>query len=195
MDKEDPVYGNFRTLFVEMSEALLAIQQADGFWRTSLFDPEHITKPETSGTAFFCFGFLWGVANNVLPADRFMEPAFRAWKACVGKIEDGVLLCSQQDSNGPTSPKCDCCPTDYATGALLLAGEQLVKLHDQQVGINMRMPTPAISKNTTTSTIVNLSTMNAAPQGARCLLNGRMLDNRISDPVAKMSSVNVPLNE
>ena len=50
----------FVNKYVKLAEAVAAIQQPEGYWTRSMMDPTHAPGPETSGTAFFTYGFLWG---------------------------------------------------------------------------------------------------------------------------------------
>ena len=44
-----------------------------------MMDPEQAPGPETSGTAFFCYGLLWGVNNGYLSKAEFGETINKAW--------------------------------------------------------------------------------------------------------------------
>ena len=50
------------------------------YWTRSMMDPEQAPGPETSGTAFFTYGMLWGVNNGLLNQKDFMPVINRAWK-------------------------------------------------------------------------------------------------------------------
>ena len=52
--------------YVKLAEAVAAIQQPEGYWTRSMMEPSHAPGPETSGTAFFTYGFLWGINNGYL---------------------------------------------------------------------------------------------------------------------------------
>ena len=52
--------------FQKLAKAVAEIQQPEGYWTRSMMDPEHAPGPETSGTAFFTYGMLWGVNNGYL---------------------------------------------------------------------------------------------------------------------------------
>ena len=54
------------TLFKQMSERLLALQQPDGLWRTSLLDPDAFPGGEGSGSGFNCYAMAWGVNQKIL---------------------------------------------------------------------------------------------------------------------------------
>ena len=63
-----------------MAKAVAAIQQPEGYWTRSMMDPEHAPGPETSGTAFFTYGFLWGINNGFLDEATYMPVVNKAWK-------------------------------------------------------------------------------------------------------------------
>jgi len=65
--------------FVRMAEAVAATQQPEGYWTRSMMDPEHAPGPETSGTAFFTYGLLWGVNNGYLDAATYHPVIRKAW--------------------------------------------------------------------------------------------------------------------
>ena len=56
----------YEQLFRDMAGAVLAAQSADGYWRSSLLDPDSRPNPETSGTGFFVFALGWGVTQGLL---------------------------------------------------------------------------------------------------------------------------------
>ena len=45
-----------------------------------MMDPQQAPGPETSGTAFFTYGILWGVNNGYLPKKEFSPVIKKAWK-------------------------------------------------------------------------------------------------------------------
>ena len=51
---KDPHYKEYRKTYLEMMNALLPIQRADGFWNASLHDATNFGGKETSGTGFVC---------------------------------------------------------------------------------------------------------------------------------------------
>ncbi len=65
--------------FVKMAKAVASIQQPEGYWTRSMMDPEHAPGPETSGTAFFTYGFLWGINNGYLDEATYMPVVKKAW--------------------------------------------------------------------------------------------------------------------
>ena len=115
-------------LFKEMAEKVRSVQQADGFWRSSLLDPKSYPAAETSGTGLFTYGLAWGVNQGLLDRATF-EPAVRkGWDALVSCVEaDGKLTHVQPVGSDPKkfSPE----STDqFGVGAFLLAGSEIYRL-------------------------------------------------------------------
>ncbi len=73
-----------RDFFVKKYQRLAAavqqLQQKQGYWTRSMMDPDLAPGPETSGTAFFTYGYLWGVNNGLLSAKQYRKTIDRAWK-------------------------------------------------------------------------------------------------------------------
>jgi rhamnogalacturonyl hydrolase YesR len=70
----------FEQRFKEMAAAVAQCQQPEGYWTRSMLDKEHAEGPETSGTAFFTYGLLWGVNNGLLQRDEYLPTIDKAWK-------------------------------------------------------------------------------------------------------------------
>lgn len=79
-----PKNCKYRPFFLEkyqrMAAAVAELQQKEGYWTRSMADAEHAPGPETSGTAFFTYGFLWGINNGLLDAGKYMPVVERSWK-------------------------------------------------------------------------------------------------------------------
>ena len=65
--------------FVRMAETVAATQRPEGYWTRSMMDPDHAPGPETSGTAFFTYGLLWGVNNGYLDKEQYLPVIRKAW--------------------------------------------------------------------------------------------------------------------
>lgn len=74
----------FADKFVRLSRAVAALQQKEGYWTRSMMDPAQAEGPETSGTAFFTYGLLWGMNNGYLSAKEFAPVVKRSWKYLTG---------------------------------------------------------------------------------------------------------------
>ena len=66
--------------FTRMAHAVKTLQQPQGYWTRSMMDPQQAPGPETSGTAFFCYGLLWGVNHGYLSKGEFAPTIAKAWK-------------------------------------------------------------------------------------------------------------------
>ena len=75
----DPYRPLFEDRFRAMAQTLRTIQAPDGYWTRSLIDPAHSPGPETSGTAFFTYGILWGINNGVLDRADYLPTALKGW--------------------------------------------------------------------------------------------------------------------
>jgi len=66
--------------YVRLAKAVAALQQKEGYWTRSMMDPQQAPGPETSGTAFFTYGILWGVNHGYLSKKEFKPVIKKAWK-------------------------------------------------------------------------------------------------------------------
>lgn len=65
--------------FRRMAQAIKAAQQTEGYWTRSMLDSAHAPGPESSGTAFFTYGLLWGMNNGILDPKDYLPTAQVAW--------------------------------------------------------------------------------------------------------------------
>lgn len=70
----------FTDKYVRMADAVVKLQQPGGYWARSMMDEAHAPGPETSGTAFFTYGLLWGINNGYLDDARYLDAAKKGWK-------------------------------------------------------------------------------------------------------------------
>jgi unsaturated rhamnogalacturonyl hydrolase len=120
---------NYEALFKEMAAALLKAQQADGFWRSDLLKPDRFPNPESSGTAFFTYGMAWGIHHGLLDRATYLPVALKGWNALTktalnaqGKIGWVQVVASAPGAATEGDTR------DYAAGAFLLAGSELIEL-------------------------------------------------------------------
>ena len=66
--------------YTRLARAVASLQQTKGYWTRSMADPDHAPGPETSGTAFFTYGLLWGVNHGYLSKQEFSPVIDRAWR-------------------------------------------------------------------------------------------------------------------
>ena len=120
-----PARPRFEQQFREMAAAVLACQQPDGFWRSSLLDPEGYRMQETSGTGFYCYAFAWGVNHGLLDRARFTPAVRQAWAALTSCVTAEGKLTHVQPI-GFTPVTFDPESTEpFGVGAFLLAGSQV----------------------------------------------------------------------
>lgn len=118
--------------FKEMARALAQSQQPGGYWTRSLLDPMHAPGPETSGTAFFTFGLLWGINNGYLDAKTYLPVALKGWNylttfalqpsgriGYVQPIGERAIPNQIVDKNSTTP---------FGVGAVLLAASEMYKM-------------------------------------------------------------------
>jgi len=75
----DPHRAEYLTKYTNMAKAIIKSQQADGYWTRSILDASHAPGPETSGTAFFTYGLLWGINNGYLKEKTYMPAVKKGW--------------------------------------------------------------------------------------------------------------------
>ena len=66
--------------YTRLARAVAKTQQPQGHWTRSMMDPLQAPGYETSGTAFFCYGLLWGVNNGYLQKKEFAPTIEKAWQ-------------------------------------------------------------------------------------------------------------------
>ena len=107
---------------------IASLQQSDGLWRASLFDPEEVPVKETSGSTFFTFAMIWGVNNGLLPEEVYMPKIRHAWAALLNCIDEhGRLGYVQVIGASPESVK-ETDNQEYGSGAFLMAASEMFKL-------------------------------------------------------------------
>ncbi len=65
--------------YQEMALKIKVTQQPEGYWTRSMADPAQAPGYETSGTAFFAYGLLWGINNGLLNKNEYLPVAAKAW--------------------------------------------------------------------------------------------------------------------
>jgi unsaturated rhamnogalacturonyl hydrolase len=125
---DHPSRPRFEQQFREIAEKVLSLQPADGFWRSSLLDPDSYPMQETSGTGFNCYAFAWGINHGLLDRARFEPATRRAWAALVSCVKaDGKLTHVQPVGFTPVTfdPEST---EPFGVGAFLLAGSEVRRL-------------------------------------------------------------------
>lgn len=139
MPSDAPHRDEYVKTFKEMASALLAIQRPDGFWNVSLHDPSNFGGKELTGTAFFTYGFAWGVRKGLLEEAVYLPAAVRGWNGMAKEAlhPNGFLGYVQSTGKQPSDGQpvtYDKVPNfeDYGLGGFLLAGSEIYKLSHQR---------------------------------------------------------------
>lgn len=112
--------------FRRLADQLVQIQKDDGYWPTSLMDPDLLTNPETSGTAFFGFGLSWGLNNGLLEGEKYERSRDLAWDAMRrATFDSGKVGWVQQVGKDPQSTDAGTSQL-YATGGMLLFASEML---------------------------------------------------------------------
>lgn len=125
---DHPQRPRFETQFRTLAARVLECRQPDGLWRASLLAPESYPMQETSGSAFFCHAFAWGVNAGLLPREPYAAAALDTWAALARFVlPDGRLTHVQPVGASPVKFPANS-TEPYGVGALLLAGVEIHQL-------------------------------------------------------------------
>jgi unsaturated rhamnogalacturonyl hydrolase len=128
MPKDYPSRAKYVTQFKEMAEELASLQGPDGLWRPGLLDADAYPLPENSGSAFFVFGFAYGINSGILERAKYQPVVQKAWKGLLSHIyEDGRLGCIQPVGAAPGDYTAASSYV-FGTGAFLLAGSEVYRM-------------------------------------------------------------------
>lgn len=129
-----------RALYVErftaLADAVAKCQQPGGYWTRSMLDPKQAEGPETSGTAFFCYGLLWGMNNGLLDRATYEPVAQKAWGYLSGTAlqADGSVGYVQPigEKAVPGQQLSASSTANFGVGAFLLAACERVRFDDNK---------------------------------------------------------------
>ncbi|MGH9457244.1 MAG: glycoside hydrolase family 88/105 protein [Thermoanaerobaculia bacterium] len=128
LPEEDEERPRYVKLFRDMAAKIATLQQPDGYWRTSLLDPDVHPLPETSGTAFYVYALAWGVNEGLLNEEEYLPVIRRGWSALVRALHaDGMLGWVQRIGDQPGATTAEGTEI-YGVGGLLLAGSEVARL-------------------------------------------------------------------
>ncbi len=124
-------YQFFLQRYRDMAAAVADCQQPTGYWTRSMLDPSHAPGPETSGTAFFCYAYLWGINNGLLNRRQYLPVALKAWNylSTVALQDDGTVGYVQPIGERaiPGQVVDQKSTADFGVGAFLLAAAEMYK--------------------------------------------------------------------
>ena len=140
----------------QMARTLKNLQCSDGLWSTSLLDPNNFGGPEAGGTSLILYGLAWGVNNRILDSSEYSQTICNAWSSLnsITVQPNGMLGYCQPLEDKPSA--CSYNVTkDYAVGAFLLAGSEVIK---QATGTSPTAPLNlAEKKSVSSSNITNIN--------------------------------------
>lgn len=161
MNKSYPDYARYVSLFKDMSKKIAGLQQPDGTWHASLLDPGSYPIQESSGTAFFCYAFFWGLNQGLLDEQTFLPVALKAWDALVKSIHsNGKLGYVQVPGASPDKVSFDDSEV-YGVGAFLLAGTELFQWINRSSSSLLVVKNPSGANRVETVVEVNWATLAA----------------------------------
>jgi len=119
----------YEAQFKEMAAKIASLQQPDGSWHASLYDPVTFNLKESSGTGFFCYGLTWGINNGLLSKKQYLPVVEKAWQAMISSVHpDGKLGFVQPIGDKAVTAGYESTNV-YGVGAFLLAGTELYNLY------------------------------------------------------------------
>lgn len=126
-----PHHEVYVNVFKQMALTLKDAQQEEGYWTRSILDAKQAPGPETSGTAFFTYGILWGINQGILDNDEYAPVVEKSWAylAETAVQEDGSLGYVQPigERAEPDQIVDHRSTSDFGVGAFLLAATEMVK--------------------------------------------------------------------
>lgn len=135
LPKASEYYPFFLHRFTELAKAVAEAQQPQGYWTRSMLDPEHAPGPETSGTAFFTYGLLWGINSGVLEKNVYIPVVEKSWEYLVDVAiqDDGTVAYIQPIGERaiPGQVVNKNSTADFGVGAVLLAASELYRYLDK----------------------------------------------------------------
>ena len=137
--------------FRELAEGVARVQRPDGYWSRSMLCEDDAPGPETSGTAFFTYGMLWGVNNGYLDRERFNPVIMKAWKYLseTALQPDGSIGFVQPigEKPDPTKTVDAHSQAPFGTGAWLLAACEMVRYINADPYAQITVPEASPSSN------------------------------------------------
>lgn len=128
--------AEFTVLFQKMAVSLKDAQQEGGYWTRSLLDPDHAPGEETSGTAFFTYGYFWGINNGYLRKSDYLPVAEKGWNYLIQKAmqADGRIGYVQPigEKAIPGQVVNENSTSNFGVGAFLLAAAERYRFLDKK---------------------------------------------------------------
>lgn len=135
--------------FQQLAEGVARCQRPDGYWSRSMLCEGDAPGPETSGTAFFCYGLEWGVNHGYLDKTVYGETIEKAWRylSQTALQADGSVGFVQPIGEKPDPTKIvdSRSQAPFGTGAWLLAACERVRYLDETCSRGVKPGAPQIA--------------------------------------------------
>jgi rhamnogalacturonyl hydrolase YesR len=139
----------FLQRFRELAEGVARVQRPGGYWSRSMLCEEDAPGPETSGTAFFTYGMLWGVNHGLLEREKYEPVIKKAWDYLSKKAlqPDGSVGFVQPigEKPDPTKTVDAHSQANFGVGAFLLAACEHLRYEDGSVSGNGSAATATVT--------------------------------------------------
>ena len=188
LPRNHPDRPRFEQLFKDMAAKILACQQADGLWRSSLLDPGSFPLKEVSGSGFFTYGFAWGINQGLLDRATYGSAVTQAWTQLVGCVAENGKLTHVQPVGSDPRKFADDSTAPYGVGAFLLAGSEIYRMTALSAGkvVVVNVTNPANFRRDSETVEVSLNDVAAAGIDRRVFASRKLsvmdgLSSRIVD--------------
>ena len=133
---DDAHRDEYIEVYTRLAKAVKECQQPEGYWTRSMLDSEHAPGPETSGTAFFTYGILWGINNGLLKEREYWPVVEKSWTYLSTKAlqPDGLVGYVQPIGERaiPGQIVDSKSTANFGVGAYLLAASEMVRYIDSR---------------------------------------------------------------
>ncbi|MDL2213721.1 glycoside hydrolase family 88 protein [Bacteroides sp. OttesenSCG-928-J23] len=130
LPETDPHRDTYIKYYKQMARTIAAAQMEEGYWSRSMLDSDYASGYETSGTAFFTYGFLWGINNGYFAKEEYGPTVEKAWNYLtqIALQDNGKVGYVQPIGENAGQHKVDAQTTaDFGVGAFLLAACEMVR--------------------------------------------------------------------
>jgi len=128
----------FELRFRQLAEGVARVQRPGGYWSRSMLCEQDAPGPETSGTAFFTYGMLWGVNNGILNRSKYEPVIEKAWQYLITTALQPDFSVGYVQPIGekpdPTKTVNARSQANFGTGAFLLAACEHLRYENLQSG-------------------------------------------------------------
>lgn len=129
LPEDHPSRPKYEARLREQLAALAKLQQPTGLWPTALLNQDGYPMGDTSATALFAYGYAWAIRHGLIDRATYLPVLLKAWAALVASVEpNGRLGFAQSQADSTRAYVGWRQSEEYATGAMLLAGSEILPL-------------------------------------------------------------------